>query len=115
MAAPDEASSLFVYGSLVDEAHRIEIIGRGVEAVVATLRDYERGRGRHFFIRPRPRALTTGLLLIDLTDREFATLDEYEEVPMLYTREKITVKLADGTSARCWVYQPTSTTLAMCA
>ena len=112
MNAPDEASSLFVYGRLVDEAHRIELIGRRVEAIAATLRDYERGRGRHYFIRPQPGALTTGLLLINLGDKDFATLDEYEEIPTLYTREKVAVELSDSTSARCWVYQPTPTTLA---
>ena len=77
------------------------------------MRAYERGRGRHFFIRPRPGAVTTGLLLIDLSDREFATLDAYEEIPTLYTREKITIELVDGTSARCWIYQPTPMTFAM--
>ncbi len=113
MAAPNEESSLFVYGSLVDEAHRIEIIGRRVEAVAATLHDYERGRGRHYFIRPRPHAVTDGFLLLDLSAADFATLDEYEEIPTLYTREKVTVELADGIRARCWVYVPTPITLAM--
>jgi len=112
MNAPDEASSLFVYGRLVDEAHRIELIGRRVEAIAATLRDYERGRGRHFFILPRPGASTIGLLLIGLSDAEFVDLDEYEEVPTLYTREKVAVELTDRAHARCWIYQPTPTTLA---
>ena len=111
MAAPTEDSSLFVYGSLVDEVHRIEIIGRRVSAIAASLHDYERGRGRHYFIRPCPRAVTDGFILLDLSESDFATLDEYEEIPTLYTREKVSVKLADGTDARCWVYLPTPITL----
>jgi gamma-glutamylcyclotransferase (GGCT)/AIG2-like uncharacterized protein YtfP len=112
VAAPDEATSLFVYGSLVDEGHREEILGRRVDAVAATVRNYERGRGRHFFVRKRLGASTAGLLVLDLSERDFAALDRYEEIPMLYTREKITVELADGNAARCWIYLPTSATLA---
>jgi hypothetical protein len=87
MTTPDEAASLFVYGSLVDEAHRADVIGRSVETVAATLHDYERGRSRHYYIRQRAGSSTPGLLLLNLDARDFATVDHYEEIPVL-TRAK---------------------------
>jgi gamma-glutamylcyclotransferase (GGCT)/AIG2-like uncharacterized protein YtfP len=113
VATPDETTSLFVYGSLVDETHRAEIIGRRVEAIAATLNDYERGRARHYYIRQRPGGSTPGLLLLNLDARDFATLDRYEEIPVLYTRAKITVAIANGADARCWIYLPTPATLGL--
>jgi gamma-glutamylcyclotransferase (GGCT)/AIG2-like uncharacterized protein YtfP len=98
---------LFVYGSLIDADHRAEIIGRTVEAIPATLEGYERGKRRYWFIRPRAGTATRGMILGDLTDSEFVALDEYEEVPMLYTREQIRVTLSGGEHRECWVYMPT--------
>jgi gamma-glutamylcyclotransferase (GGCT)/AIG2-like uncharacterized protein YtfP len=102
----DEDATLFVYGSLVDEKQREEIIGRRVANWPATLPDYERARARYFYIRARPGSSTPGLILLKLTARDIAALDRYEEVPELYTREKIWVELADGQRIRCWVYMP---------
>jgi gamma-glutamylcyclotransferase (GGCT)/AIG2-like uncharacterized protein YtfP len=98
---------LFVYGSLADAYHRAEIIGRPIDAIPATLKDYERGKGRYWFIQPKAGAMTTGAILSDLTGTEFAVLDQYEEVPMLYTRERVRVKLDDDSERECWVYLPT--------
>jgi gamma-glutamylcyclotransferase (GGCT)/AIG2-like uncharacterized protein YtfP len=111
MEPRDEPSTLFVYGSLLDEAHREEIIGREVETAPATLHGYERARRRHFFVRKRPGGVTAGLLLLKLTRAEFGALDRYEEVPSLYTREKIEVYSRDGVNVRCWTYLPTRRTI----
>lgn len=72
------------------------------------MRDYERGRERHYFIRKRVGIDTPGLLLLGLTVRDFTILDRYEQVPALYTREKATAIDASGEAVRCWVYMPTS-------
>lgn len=98
---------LFIYGSLIDPGHRAEIIGRPIEASPATLNHYERGKLRYWYIRVRPGSAVEGAILTGLTVSEFATLDEYEEVPTLYTRERITVTLRDGSERECWVYLPT--------
>ena len=110
---PDEATCLFVYGSLLDEMHREEVIGRRVETIAANLHDYERGRARHYYVRRKMGSVTSGFLLLNLSARDFATLDRYEEIPLLYTRAKITVAIANEDRARCWIYLPTITTLAM--
>jgi gamma-glutamylcyclotransferase (GGCT)/AIG2-like uncharacterized protein YtfP len=100
----DENSTLFVYGSLVDAAHRAAILGRRVETSVATMRDYERGRGRYYYLRKRLGVATRGLILLNLTPGDLATLDRYEEVPSLYSREKTGVIVESGEIVRCWVY-----------
>ncbi|HJU28992.1 MAG TPA: gamma-glutamylcyclotransferase family protein [Candidatus Binataceae bacterium] len=110
MKQPDEASTLFVYGSLLDPALRERIIGRRVATIEATLHGYERGRARHYFVRKRAGAATPGLLLLELDRRDFGVIDEYEEVPTLYTREKVEVSI-DGGRVRCWAYLPTSATV----
>jgi gamma-glutamylcyclotransferase (GGCT)/AIG2-like uncharacterized protein YtfP len=98
---------LFVYGSLSDPLHRAQIIGRTVEATPATLRDYKRGKSRYWFIRSQVGAITEGAILSDLTGAELAALDKYEEVPILYTRERVNVTLLRGEEQECWVYLPT--------
>jgi len=55
--------------------------------------------------------VTAGLVLLDLNARDFVELDRYEELPILYTGEKIEVADAAGQPRRCWVYLPTPRTL----
>jgi gamma-glutamylcyclotransferase (GGCT)/AIG2-like uncharacterized protein YtfP len=102
-----DCGTLFVYGSLLDEARRAELLGRKVAATPARLVGYERRRGRYFYIVEHVGAETTGLVLSGLGERDFALLDRYEEVPRLYTRAKTEAVGASGAALRCWVYLPT--------
>ena len=99
--------ALFVYGSLLEEAKRIEILGREVEVIEARLAGFERRRARYFYIARSEAAETSGLILMHLTDADWERLDAYEEVPTLYTREEVEVATSDGI-VRCWVYLPTA-------
>jgi gamma-glutamylcyclotransferase (GGCT)/AIG2-like uncharacterized protein YtfP len=101
-----DCGALFVYGSLLDEARRVEILGRKVATAPARLAGYERRRGRYFYIVERPGAETAGLVLSGLGERDFAVLDRYEEVPRLYTRTKVEAAGCGGAALRCWVYLP---------
>jgi gamma-glutamylcyclotransferase (GGCT)/AIG2-like uncharacterized protein YtfP len=103
----DGDGALFVYGSLVDVAHREALLGREVAAAPARLAGYERRRGRYFYIVACAGAETPGLVLSGLGESDFAVLDRYEEVPRLYTRIKVEVADAAGAALRCWVYIPT--------
>jgi len=109
MSTPDADGdgALFVYGSLLDAAHRTALLGREVAAAPARLEGYERRRGRYFYIVERAGAETAGLVLSGLGERDFAVLDRYEEVPRLYTRTSIEVADGAGGPLRCWVYLPT--------
>ncbi|MGA8567906.1 MAG: gamma-glutamylcyclotransferase family protein [Candidatus Binataceae bacterium] len=109
----DSDGALFVYGSLLDAAHRAALLGREVAAAPARLEGYERRRGRYFYIVERAGVGTPGIVLNGLSERDFAMLDRYEEVPRLYTRVKIEVADAgSGAALRCWVYLPTPALLA---
>jgi gamma-glutamylcyclotransferase (GGCT)/AIG2-like uncharacterized protein YtfP len=98
---------LFVYGSLIDPVHRAEVLGHAADGIPATLHGFERGRSRYWFIRRREGVQIDGLVLASLDGRDYATLDAYEEVPTLYTREQIDVTKDDGALISCWVYLPT--------
>ena len=99
---------LFVYGSLMNPAERLRLLKRPIEASPARLPGYERGQRRSFFVAPRVGAITDGAILEGLDAQDFAILDAYEEVPRLYTRDRIEVLAADGRPINCWIYLPTS-------
>jgi gamma-glutamylcyclotransferase (GGCT)/AIG2-like uncharacterized protein YtfP len=111
MDKPDAAAMLFVYGSLLDPAQREAIIGRRIDTMPATLHNYEPGHARYFYVRRRPGARTAGLLLLNLTPDDFQALDRYEEIPRLYTRDKVEAFDSDSNPVRCWIYLPTVLTL----
>jgi gamma-glutamylcyclotransferase (GGCT)/AIG2-like uncharacterized protein YtfP len=98
---------LFVYGTLVDPSRRHRLLGRETKAEPARLHGYERRRGRYYFITPRPGATVEGAILHRLNSRDFAIIDEYEEVPRLYTRERVIARDRDGGGVKCWIYLPT--------
>jgi hypothetical protein len=85
---------------------REKLLGHAPPAVSATLPDYERRRGRYYYIVKLDGAQTPGLILDGLVAGDFEILDRYEDVPRLYVRETIDVIGGDGTSIRCWIYLP---------
>ena len=100
--------ALFVYGSLMEPQARARILGHEVAAISARLRGYERRRSSYFYLAARPGFETSGLVLTDLMENDFHRLDEYEEVPELYTRERIQVLTTpEDQPLECWVYLPT--------
>lgn len=99
---------LFVYGALMNPAERVMLLGRPIDASPARLPGYARGRKRYYFVAKQAGAVTEGAILEGLNARDLATLDEYEEVPALYTRERVEVLAADGRKIECWIYLPTS-------
>jgi gamma-glutamylcyclotransferase (GGCT)/AIG2-like uncharacterized protein YtfP len=101
------ADCLFVYGTLVDSNRRRRLLGREIEAEPAQLDGYARGRGRYYFVVARAGATVEGGILRGLSSRDFAIIDEYEEVPRLYTRQSIIVRDHDAREVECWIYLPT--------
>ena len=98
---------LFVYGTLMNPAERIRLLGRPIDASPARLPGYTRGRKRYYFVAKQTDAITDGAILEDLGERDLEILDAYEEVPTLYTRERIEVVTADARKIECWIYLPT--------
>ncbi len=108
MNAADESAGLFVYGSLLDSDLRERLLGRAVPGSLTWLPDYERRRGRYYYVVKWDGARTDGLLLQGLPPRDFELLDRYEEVPRLYARERVEVIDEHGASRGCWLYLPTA-------
>ena len=96
----DDGEILFVYGALMNPAERLRLLGRPVNASPARLAGYARGRKRYYFVAKQVGASTDGAILDGLSAHDLAILDEYEEVPTLYTRERIEVLTADGRQNR---------------
>ena len=99
---------LFVYGSLLDRAVRIRILGREPAIHEATLSGYERRRKRYFYIVAKPGSRVVGAVISELKRDDFKRLDRYEDAPTLYSRA--IVEVADSPARgrrRCWVYLPT--------
>ena len=103
----DDEQLLFVYGSLMNPAKRVELLGHPIEASPARLLGYQRGQKRYHFVVAQAGAITDGAILEGLDSRDLAILDAYEEVPRLYTRERIEVLTADSSRLECWIYLPT--------
>ena len=106
MSTKHTPDALFVYGSLLEEAKRAEILGHRVAIIDARLAGFARRRARYFYLERADSAETVGMVMLDLTDEDWRRLDAYEEAPSLYTREETEVLTTDGT-VRCWVYLPT--------
>ena len=105
MEGPD---ALFVYGSLMEPETRDPILGYTIRTIEARLLGFERRRSIYFYIAVRPDAEVAGLVLLGLTEDELRLLDEYEDVPHLYTRELIEVVTTPTEQVvECWVYLPT--------
>ncbi len=108
MSESPRPHTLFIYGSLLDASERERVIAGRIEARAARLVGYERGRKRYFYVTKRDGAEVAGAILTGVSDKELAILDEYEDVPRLYTRERISVMDAEGATVECWIYLPTS-------
>ncbi|HKN13362.1 MAG TPA: gamma-glutamylcyclotransferase family protein [Candidatus Binatus sp.] len=98
---------LFVYGSLMNPAERLRLLGRPIDASPARLPNYARGKKRYYFVARQSDTVTHGAILEGLSARDLALLDKYEEVPALYTRERVEVLTADNRKIECWTYLPT--------
>jgi gamma-glutamylcyclotransferase (GGCT)/AIG2-like uncharacterized protein YtfP len=98
---------LFVYGSLMNPAERMRLLARPINASPARLIGYTRGKKRYHFVAKQRDAITDGAILEGLTTDDFSILDAYEDVPTLYTRDRIEVVTPDNRKIECWIYLPT--------
>jgi gamma-glutamylcyclotransferase (GGCT)/AIG2-like uncharacterized protein YtfP len=92
------AHHLFVYGSLVDPRRLDEVLGHrfGGERVRARLAGFERvesdGYAYPFLVR-QPTRFVDGILVMDLSPRDLAVLDRYEDVAAgVYERVNVEVE-----------------------
>lgn len=98
---------LFVYGTLLDDAKVLEILGRLPRFRPAVLRGYRRGAhagGAWLVAEPDPTARIEGKVLEGLSEGELDRIDAYEGVPeRLYAREPVSVDV-EGEGVEAFVY-----------
>jgi gamma-glutamylcyclotransferase (GGCT)/AIG2-like uncharacterized protein YtfP len=102
-----DIDNLFVYGVLLDAVERRKLLRRELPVISATLRGYRRARSRYYFVERCESAAVSGVILSGLRDSDWIALDRFEEVPALYTRERVSVLASDGQPVECWIYLPT--------
>ena len=97
--------SLFVYGTLTDDARVEAVVGRRLPRRPALLEGYERVEqaGSYPYVVPRDGARVEGVLLDEVDDGALARLDAYEDEGGLYVRREV-VAVADGRRVTCEVY-----------
>jgi gamma-glutamylcyclotransferase (GGCT)/AIG2-like uncharacterized protein YtfP len=97
--------SLFVYGTLMDDARVQAVVGRRLPRREAVLDGFERVEqaGSYPYVVPRDGARVTGALLDEVDDTALARLDAYEDEGSLYVRREA-VAVADGKRVACQVY-----------
>ncbi|HYU19764.1 MAG TPA: gamma-glutamylcyclotransferase family protein [Chloroflexota bacterium] len=108
MASP---MPLFVYGTLLDPEVRAFVLGRrpDLETLRARLPGYRRstesGFGYPFLVRAEEDAVD-GMLIVGLTEADYALLDEYEDIgDATYERVRAQVDLLGcGTDKRTWAW-----------
>jgi len=96
---------LFAYGSLLDPVIQEKLFKRTLTSEAkAILLNWEKYTHEEYpYILPKQGSQVHGEI-IALEDKELAIADQWEEVPRVYQREKLEVKLTDGSQLKVWVY-----------
>jgi len=97
--------NLFVYGTLKDESILKDLIGRIPKKIKARLYGYKKYnvKGEEYpGIKKEKGGIVSGFLLLNLTQKEFEILDDYEEDEYIRIIENIKVK--EGKYYKAFVY-----------
>lgn len=92
----DSLRDLFVYGTLMDEAILMQLIGRRIASVPATLFGFRRVQNpdSYPYLLRSDHGRVRGQLLRRLRPAELRVLDQYEDEGRLYLRQVVTVRSA---------------------
>jgi gamma-glutamylcyclotransferase (GGCT)/AIG2-like uncharacterized protein YtfP len=106
MGVTVEPTSLFVYGTLLDDACVRRVTGRTFPRRAASLPGHRRvwPAGGHPYLVADPAGAVAGAVLDGLDASALAALDAYEEEGSLYVRETVTV-VVGGAPVPCWIYR----------
>uniref|UniRef100_UPI004055F7D2 gamma-glutamylcyclotransferase family protein n=1 Tax=Candidatus Electronema sp. TaxID=2698783 RepID=UPI004055F7D2 len=96
---------LFAYGTLQDAELQRILFGAPCRMRKAALPGWTLHVAPEgwLFIKPDPAGSVSGSLL-ELDAEALRTADLWEEIPTLYQREKVAVRLADGGELEAWAY-----------
>jgi len=97
--------SLFVYGTLMDDAVVAQLVGRCLPKRTATLHGYRKVTpvGDYPYIVVDPTARVDGTLLLDVDAAALRAFDHYEDEGHLYRRIGVEVDVGNDLRS-AWVY-----------
>jgi hypothetical protein len=83
------------------------VLAHDVSVQPASLPDHAVQQGKWPYLRAEAGQSAPGLLLLDLSESDYARLDDYEDVAAgLYVRETMHAMLPDNSKTACFVYRP---------
>lgn len=96
---------VFVYGTLLKRQTQQELFGQNLPVFSkAVLKDWVLIKGKDYpYIMPSDGKSVKGSVL-QLTQEQLQKADEWEEVPGIYQREKLTVRTTDGSFFNVWAF-----------
>jgi gamma-glutamylcyclotransferase (GGCT)/AIG2-like uncharacterized protein YtfP len=96
---------VFVYGSLTKRKTQQELFGANLRVFSkAVLNGWIMKKGEEYpYITPSDGKSVKGSVLL-MTEEQLTKADLWEEVPQDYSREKLTVRVTDGSFFNVWAY-----------
>lgn len=96
---------IFVYGTLLDPVIQLQLFGRKISPLAkASLKGWKKKTDKEYpYLVPDESAITRGSI-IELSEKELVIADQWEEVPLVYKRLKLTVTVKAERDLMVWVY-----------
>lgn len=96
---------VFVYGTLLKPRIQKQLFGCQPEIVApAKLKGWVLIEHKENPAIIPSESMTVEGMVIHLTEEQLKIADEYEEIPQVYQRERVTVRTADGDFYNVWAY-----------
>ena len=90
----EDPKATFVWGRLMDPDFIKDLLGHKVCFAPAVIRGYERVPYSDFYaLKKKQGAFVQGVVLLGLSEKDEAKLNEYEQVPKVMRRRRITAEL----------------------
>jgi gamma-glutamylcyclotransferase (GGCT)/AIG2-like uncharacterized protein YtfP len=96
---------VFIYGSLVKRQTQKELFGHTLPVFSkALLKDWVLIKDKEYpYIMPSEGKSVEGIV-VHMSAEQLEKADQWEEVPHIYHREKVTVRTTDGSYFNVWAY-----------
>lgn len=92
----------FVWGYLMDPDFILKLLGRRIAFAPAVLKGYRRrAKGKSFILQKQKGGIVPGVVLIGLSSKDVAHLNEFEEVPEVMVRRRVEVYVGDRRTKTC--------------
>lgn len=96
---------IFVYGTLLDPVIQLQLFGRKISPMArASLKGWKKKADKDYPYLVADESASTHGSIIELSTKELAIADQWEEVPREYKRIKLSVTMHPEAEVMAWVY-----------